>query len=147
MIKKQKSKRSKSTQTQAYDIELLFRKFWTLVSKFSEIEWISYEFSMFNSFSEKKKRESTQDWHVAHSDWLARFWLLIGGIVVNDQRWLVNSQRWLGLTGRAQYGPSSRPVQPRHMSLNQAILRADWILTGLAHAARRRVQWNKVGAP
>ena len=35
--KQHKFKRSKCTQTQAYDVELIFRKIWALVSYFSEV--------------------------------------------------------------------------------------------------------------
>jgi hypothetical protein len=60
--KQQKSKRTKCTQTQAYDVELDFRKIWTLLSYFLS----SYEFSKFKSYFEKERgeRKSGADmWH------------------------------------------------------------------------------------
>jgi len=54
--KQQKFKRSKCTQTQAYDVELILEKF----GHWFHIFLRPYEFSKFKSFSKKKNKNFEQ---------------------------------------------------------------------------------------
>ena len=71
MITKKQQKSTRCTQTQAYDVELIFRKIWALVSYFSEVIFISYEFSKFKLFFEKKRkiRILNSEGHLSAHDW------------------------------------------------------------------------------
>ena len=83
--KQWKFKRAKCTQTWVHCVKLDFRWILVLVSYFSEVVWISYEFLKFKLSLKMKKGWLILGWHVSRCDWstwhadismtsLARLW-------------------------------------------------------------------------